>query len=180
VANQHEMLTSYSRKLALICGLLLLAVSQAWSAGAPSAPQIKQASVNGVTLVYEEQGDGAPVVFIHGCCSDYRAWDAQRKAIASHYRFIGLNLRYHGTAPWPDDGSKYSVKTHVDDVAEFIRGLNAGPVDLVGWSSSGPIVLLVALQHPELLHSLAIHEPAYLALVTDPASLNRASCVREA
>jgi hypothetical protein len=51
-------------------GLLLLAVGQAWSAGAPSAPQGKQASVNGVTLVYQEQGDGAPVVFIHGCCTD--------------------------------------------------------------------------------------------------------------
>jgi len=52
------------------------------------APQIKQASVNGVTLVYQEQGDGAPVVFVHGCCTDYRAWDAQRQAIAQHYRFI--------------------------------------------------------------------------------------------
>jgi hypothetical protein len=103
VAYRHEVLTSCSRKLALICGLLLLAVGQAWSAGAPSAPQIKHASVNGVTLVYEEQGDGAPVVFIHGCCTDYRAWDAQRQAIAPHYRFIGLNMRYFGTAPWPDD-----------------------------------------------------------------------------
>ena len=93
-------------KVCLIFGLLLLAIGQAWSAGAPSAPQIKQASVNGVTLVYQEQGDGAPVVFIHGCCSDYRAWDAQRQAIAPHYRFIGLNMRYFGTAPWPDDGSK--------------------------------------------------------------------------
>lgn len=51
--------------------LTFLAVAPtAWSAGAPSAPQIKQASVNGVTLAYQEQGDGAPVVFIHGCCTD--------------------------------------------------------------------------------------------------------------
>src|SRR6478609_6748178 len=145
------MLTSCSRKFALICGLLLLAVGQAWSAGAPNAPQIKQASVNGVTLVYEEQGDGAPVVFIHGCCTDYRAWDAQRQAFAPRYRFIGLNMRYFGTAPWPDDVSKYSQQTDADDIAAFIRGLNAGPVDLVGWSYSGPIVMLVVLQHPELV-----------------------------
>jgi pimeloyl-ACP methyl ester carboxylesterase len=174
------MLTSCSRKLTLICGLLLLAVGQAWSAGAPSAPQIKQASVNGVTLVYQEQGDGAPVVFVHGAVSDYRAWEAQRQAIALHYRFISLNLRYHGTAPWPDDGSKYSVKTHVDDLIEFLRGLNAGPVDLVGWSYGGPVVLLVALQHPELVHSLAIHEPASLSFVTDPASLKIAGEDRQA
>jgi hypothetical protein len=39
VAYRHEVLTSCSRKLALICGFLLLAVGQAWSAGTPSAPQ---------------------------------------------------------------------------------------------------------------------------------------------
>jgi pimeloyl-ACP methyl ester carboxylesterase len=166
--------------LALICGLLLLAVGQARAAGTPSAPQIKQASVNGVSLVYQEQGDGAPVVFIHGCCTDYRAWDAQRHAIAPHYRFIGLNLRYFGTAPWPDDGSKFSHQTFADDIAAFIRGLNAGPVDLVGWSYSGPIVLLVALQHPELVHSLTIHEPGSVSFVTDPASVKIAGEDRQA
>jgi hypothetical protein len=46
--------------------LLLLAVGHASAVGAPGGPQIKQVSVNGVTLVYEEQGDGAPVFFIHG------------------------------------------------------------------------------------------------------------------
>ncbi|MEJ8827198.1 ABC transporter substrate-binding protein [Variovorax humicola] len=38
---------------------------------------------------------------LHGCCTDYRAWDAQRQAIAPHYRFIGLNMRYFRTAPGP-------------------------------------------------------------------------------
>ena len=167
--TKGKLISHAARILSSICGLLLLAIGQAWSAGAPSAPQIKQASVNGVTLVYQEQGDGAPVVFIHGCCTDYRAWDAQRQAIAPHYRFIGLNMRYFGTAPWPDDGSKYSQQTDADDIAAFIRGLNAGPVDLVGWSYSGPIVMLVVLQHPELVHSLTIHEPGSLTYVTDPA-----------
>jgi hypothetical protein len=88
--------TSFYMKVWLVCGSFLLAIGQACSAGTPSAPQIKQASVNGVALVYQEQGDGAPVVFIHGCCTDYRAWDAQRQAIAPHYRFIGLNMRYFG------------------------------------------------------------------------------------
>jgi pimeloyl-ACP methyl ester carboxylesterase len=109
------------------------------------------------------------VVFIHGCCTDYRAWDSQRQAIAPHYHFIGLNMRYFGTAPWPDDKSQYSQQTDADDIAAFIRGLNAGPVDLVGWSYSGPIVMLVVLQHPELVHSLTIHEPGSVTYVTDPA-----------
>jgi pimeloyl-ACP methyl ester carboxylesterase len=168
------------RLMVAVSALALLVGCQAWSAGAPSAPQIKQASVNGVTLVFQEQGEGAPVVFIHGCCTDYRVWDAQRQAISPHYRFIGLNLRYHGTAPWPDDGSKYSLQTHADDIAAFIRGLNVGPVDLVGWSYSGPIVMLVTMQHPELVHSLIIHEPGSVAFVTDPAKLKLAGEDRQA
>jgi hypothetical protein len=43
---------------------------------------------------------------------------------------------------------------------------NAGPVDLVGWSYSGPIVMLVVLQ---LVHSLTIHEPSSVIYITDPA-----------
>ena len=151
--------------------LVLLSSLSVFLGGCASvqAPQVKQASVNGVTLVYQEQGEGAPVVFIHGCCTDYRAWDAQRLAIAPHRRFIALNMRYFGTGPWPEDESRYSQQTDADDIAAFIRGLNAGPVDLVGWSYSGPIVMLVVLQHPELVRSLAIHEPGSLTYVTDPA-----------
>jgi len=153
----------------------LLVMGEARSAEAPGVPQIKEASVNSAKLVYQEQGDGAPIVFVHGCCTDYRAWDAQRLAFAPHYRFVGLNMRYFGTAPWPDAGSNYSQQTQADDIATFIRGLSAGPVDLVGWSYSGPIVMLVALQHPELVHSLTIHEPSSLTYVTDPALVKSAT-----
>lgn len=164
--------------IGLFIGVLLLAPEGA--SRAQSAPRSMQASVNGVTLVYQEQGDGAPVVFVHGCCTDNRAWDAQRQAIAPHYRFIGLNMRYFGTAPWPDDGSKFSHQTHADDIAAFVRGLNAGPVDLVGWSYSGPIVMLVVLQHPELVHSLTIHEPSSVSFLNDPARVKIAGEDRQA
>ena len=180
MACRFGTFTSCSRRLAFLCGLLLSTAGQAWSAGAPLGPQIKQASVNDVTLSYQEQGDGAPVVFVHGCCTDYRVWDAQRPAIAPHYRFMAVNLRDHGPAPWADDGSKYSVKTHVEDLTGFLRGLNTGPVDLVAWSYSGPIVMLVAAQHPELVHSLFIHEPGFLTWVADPAALKIASEDRQA
>lgn len=179
MSYRRTVLSTYSRLLAVFCGLLIVAAKPSWSAETPT-PEIKQASVNGVTLVYQEQGVGAPVVFVHGCCTDYRAWEAQRSPVAQGYKFIGLNLRYHGTATWPDDGSKYAHQQHADDIAAFIRGLNAGPVDLVGWSYSGPIVMLVAVQHPELLHSLAIHEPAGLSFVTDQERVKRAGEDRQA
>jgi hypothetical protein len=46
------------------------------------APEIKQVSVNGIKLTYQEQGQGRPIVFVHGAITDYRTWDGQREAVA--------------------------------------------------------------------------------------------------
>jgi len=139
------------------------------------APQINQVSINDTKLTYQEQGRGRPIVFVHGAITDHRIWAGQREAVAAHNRFIAVTMRYFGTDPWSDAGANYSTKTHTDDLVTFIQTLNAGPVDLVGWSYSGPIALLVAVQHPELVRSLFLDEPSTLALVTDPADLKVAT-----
>jgi pimeloyl-ACP methyl ester carboxylesterase len=139
------------------------------------APQIKQVSINNTKLTYQEQGRGRPIVFVHGAITDHRIWARQREAVAAHNRFIAVTMRYFGTDPWPDAGANYSTKTHTDDLVAFIQTLNVGPVDLIGWSYSGPIALLVAVQHPELVRSLFLDEPATLAFVTDPVDLKNAT-----
>jgi pimeloyl-ACP methyl ester carboxylesterase len=132
-------------------------------------PTVRQASVNGVSLTYLEQGQGTPVVFVHGVLSDYRVWEGQREPVAQRYRCIVLTQRYYGTSPWPDGGEKFSRATHVDDFAAFIRGLKAGPVHVVGWSYGGAIALTLAVQHPELIKSLFVYEHSLITIVTDPA-----------
>lgn len=129
----------------------------------------KSMSVNGVSLAYLEQGQGAPVVFVHGAVGDYRAWELQRQAVVQPYRYIALNQRYFGTASWPDNGEKFSGATHTDDLAAFIRALGAGPVNLVGWSYGGAVALILAVQHPELISSLFLFEPTLGSVVSDPA-----------
>jgi pimeloyl-ACP methyl ester carboxylesterase len=120
---------------------------------------MQQLQANGIDLSYVEQGTGTPVVFVHGAWMDLRYWEPQRQPIAAQYRFVAFNLRYHGTAPWPDAGQHFSVATHSADLAAFIRGLNAGPVHLVGLSSGGRLVTLVALGEPDLVRSLTVLEP---------------------
>jgi pimeloyl-ACP methyl ester carboxylesterase len=136
-------------------------------------PQLR---VNGVDLAYIDQGTGAPVVFVHGAWMDLRYWEPQRQAMATQYLFMAYNLRYHGTAPWPDAGQHYSVATHAADLVAFIRQLHAGPVHLVGLSSGGRLVTLAALEHPDLVRSLTLAEPSLAELLTD---LPEAKAVRE-
>src|SRR6266545_415130 len=128
----------------------------------------KQLSVNGTTIRYWEQGNGVPVVFVHGAISDHRYWEPQRKAVAKRYRFIALDRRYFGTAPWPDGGSRHSQATHVADLAAFIRELKIGPAFLVGTSGGAQVSLVMAVQHPELVRGLFVNEPGMESIVTDP------------
>jgi pimeloyl-ACP methyl ester carboxylesterase len=139
----------------------------AWPVGAADAPPLRHLQVNGVDLAYVDQGSGAPVVFVHGLVSDARIWEQQRPAVAQHYRFIAYNERDHGPEPWPDEGQHYTVATHAADLAAFLRALQAGPVHLVAHSSAGILATLVALDHPDLVHSLTLAEPAIGTLLAD-------------
>jgi pimeloyl-ACP methyl ester carboxylesterase len=93
----------------------------------------------------------------------------QRVKVAKRYRYIALDQRYFGVAPWPNDGSHYSITTHIKDLAAFIQQLGAGPVDVVGWSYGGAIALVLAAQRPELIRSLFLYEPSLGSIVGDAA-----------
>ena len=92
--------------LALFSFISTVFLSAAHSTHAQKVDQLlaKQVSVNGTIIRYWEQGRGVPVVFVHGAISDHRYWEPQREAVAKDYRFIALDRRYFGTAPWPDKG----------------------------------------------------------------------------
>lgn len=134
-------------------------------------PKVQHARVNGVDLAYVEQGHGVPVVLVHGGAGDHRHWEGQREAVAERYRFIAPTQRYFGTDPWPDDGSAFSMATHADDLAAFIRHLNGGPAHVVGWSYGGAIAIVLAVHHPEWVKSLFVFEPGLATFVTDPADV---------
>ena len=127
--------------------------------------QTRLVQINDVSLPYVEQGQGVPVVFVHGSMSDYRIWEAQRPAIAARYRFIAYTQRYFGPDAWGDSGSKFSQMTHAADLNAFIESLHAGPVHVVAWSYGGSVATLAATQHPELYRSLSIHEPTIGSLI---------------
>src|SRR6266478_5471446 len=113
--------------LSATVGIVALSWGSAGAQAVSVPPALRQAKVTGVDLTYLEQGRGAPVVFVHGAFSDYRAWEGQREAVAQSYRYIALTQRYFGVSAWPDGGEMYSLATHAADLATFIRDLNAGP-----------------------------------------------------
>ena len=130
-----------------------------------SVSSTKEVEVKGVRLHYVEQGSGEPIVFVHGVPLDHRAWEPVRENIAKTFRFITYTQRYCGTGSWLDQGENFSVATHTDDLAEFIRLLNTGPVHLVGFSYGGQVATTAAVKSPSLVRSLILYEAAVMSVL---------------
>ena len=128
---------------------------------------MRQLRVADVDLSYIAQGAGTPVVFVHGAWMDLRYWEPQRQVMATQYHFMAYTSRYHGTAPWPDEGQQYAWAARAADLVAFMRQLDAGPAPLGGLSSGGRIATQVAVHYPDLVRSLIVLEPALHARLVD-------------
>ncbi len=125
----------------------------------------KTATVNGTTLAYREEGQGAPVVFVHGAISDLRTWEQQLPAIGAGYRAVTYSRRFARPNQDIERDADDPTPTHVDDLAEFLRAIDAVPATLVGNSWGGFISLLTAIRYPDVVHGLVLEEAPVVPLL---------------
>ena len=123
-----------------------------------------QVTVNGAAFEYLEEGNGEPLVFVHGSASDYRTWHLQQDALAEHFRVVTFSRRYH----WPNqpipDGADYAMAEHIADLRALLHALDAAPAHLVGHSYGALVCLLLAQQDPQLVRTLVLAEPPAIRL----------------
>ncbi len=125
---------------------------------------IKTATVNGTSLAYREQGEGEPVVFLHGGIMDLRVWDQQLPNVGRSYRAIAYSRRFARPNEPIDPEARDPILPHVEDLVAFLHEIDAKPAHLVGNSWGGLVCLLTALRHPDVVRTLVLEEPAALAL----------------
>lgn len=86
-----------------------------------------------VELYYEDQGNGRPVVLIHGYPLDGRSWEKQTTALLNAgYRVIAYDRRGFGQSSHPSDG--YDYDTFAADLRTVLESLDLEDAVLVGFS----------------------------------------------
>jgi pimeloyl-ACP methyl ester carboxylesterase len=128
---------------------------------------------DGSTLGYIEQGQGAPVVLIHGVGLCAEAWGPQIDALSAAHHVYALDMPGHGTtSPLP---AIARLPEYVAWAARAITALQA-PVSLAGHSMGALIALGLGVDHPGLVTRIAALTPVHRrAPAAKAAVLNRAA-----
>jgi pimeloyl-ACP methyl ester carboxylesterase len=116
-----------------------------------------QLEVDGAALTYDDEGprdgDGVPLVFIHGWTADRHRWDHQVAHFSSKRRVIRLDLRGHGEST--GSGAR-AVDELARDVIALLDHLEVDRFVPVGHSMGGMISQTLALAHPERVERMVL------------------------
>ena len=107
-----------------------------------------------VSTWYDERGQGEPLVLAHGGVSDARFFDKNIDALAEPYRVYTPERRGHGHTPDVQGPISYQLMT--DDTIAFLDEVVGGPAHLVGHSDGAVVMMMVAMQRPDLARDLVL------------------------
>lgn len=99
---------------------------------------------DGVSISWEAQGDGPPVVLLHGVTEDRLLWKPISDALCERFRVILLDLRGHGRSGTASD---YSPLSMTRDVAAVVRAAGVVAPTVVGHSLGGLVATAYASEH---------------------------------
>jgi 3-oxoadipate enol-lactonase len=113
--------------------------------------------VNDADLAWSEGGSGTPTfVLSHGFTGSSLDWALQVDALAERRRVVTVDHRGHGHSTKFGTLDAYSIDQLASDLAAFIEAVGGPPVDLLGHSMGGRVVLTMVLERPELVRSLIL------------------------
>lgn len=112
-------------------------------------------SANGLEFSAIEQGEGEPVLCLHGFPDHARSWRHQLPAFAeAGYRAVAPMLRGYEPSSQPEDGD-YHVVRMAEDVIGWLDDLGAEKCHLVGHDWGAIISYASAALAPERFHSVS-------------------------
>jgi pimeloyl-ACP methyl ester carboxylesterase len=102
---------------------------------------------DGASIAYSDEGEGRPLLLLHGLMADSACFDRQR-ALADTFRVVAVDLRGHGRSP--AGPVPPTIRLAAEDVAALTRDLGLEGAVGIGWSL-GAAVLWRVLAGPESL-----------------------------
>ncbi len=113
---------------------------------------------NVLRIHYHIEGDGPPVVLVHGLSGSIHGWygTGYVDALKNSYKLILIDARGHGDSDKPYYREAYESKLRASDVTAVLDAENIDKAHYFGYSMGGSIAFDVAKYAPERFLSIII------------------------
>jgi pimeloyl-ACP methyl ester carboxylesterase len=128
---------------------------------------LKKVTIEDYQLEYEVHGAGEPAVLIHGSALADTYLPILSEPSLGSFTLVRYRRRGFGNSTHPT--SIISIGAQANDCWTLMSELNIARAHIAGHSYGGVIALQLALDHPEVVHSLALLEPALVGFVPHAA-----------
>lgn len=118
---------------------------------------------------YTVEGDGPPLILIHGIGAARDAWRFMVPALREHFTVISYDLRGHGSSPLPD--GEFGLDELVADLERLRRRAGIEKAHFAGHSLGGQIGPAYARAYPGRVLSLGILSTAAFRTEDDSAKV---------
>src|ERR671927_1883475 len=114
-----------------------------------------QAEVDGLTINYDVQGEGEPLLLIRYTSADHACYAFQLPAYTEHFSCIAADLPGSGESDKP--AGPYSTEGYADQVAAFLEAIGVERAHVAGVSLGAAVGIHLAARHPGRVRSLSLH-----------------------
>ena len=115
-------------------------------------PKVK---VNDITMNYDQQGSGEPLILIPYLAADCACYAFQVAEYAKHFTCISVDPRGAGETDKPD--GTYSMELFADDVSGFMQAIGVERAHISGLSLGAAVGMWLGVKYPQRVKSLSIH-----------------------
>src|SRR5438094_1101343 len=114
-----------------------------------------QVEVDRLTINYEVQGEGEPLLLIPYTSADHACYAFQLPAYTDHFSCIAIDLPGSGESDKP--AGPYSTEGYADLVAAFLGAIGIERAHVAGMSLGAAVGIHLAARHPDRVRSLSLH-----------------------
>ena len=117
----------------------------------------KRVTVGEISMSYVTEGEGDPVILLHGFPENSHSYRHQLPALAAAgYRAVAPDLRGYGETDAPEGVAEYAFPNLVGDIVGLIATLGEESAHIVGHDWGGSIAWALAANVPDRVRSLTI------------------------
>ena len=141
----------------LYVGLVIVALlpQETTPINALSGPLDKFVTVNGQTLHYLKQGNGKPLILVHGFAGSTYTWRKLTPLLADRYTVYALDLLGFGLSDKPPD-ENYALESQGRLLSGFLEALHIPHAAIAGHSMGGVVAGFAALDAPSKVDELIL------------------------